>query len=104
MIFLLVAAAVVVAAPLIAAMLVTVASLREDSARSLTGRPPGPITAAARRLLCLRTGDSALRRRADSPPATDDVDFMSQVYPYLPRPRPAADEDAADHTLTLPRA
>jgi hypothetical protein len=103
MIFLLVAAAVVVAAPLVAALLVTVASLREDSARTLTGRPPGLITAAARRL-CLRTGDSALRPRANSPPDTHDLDFMNQVYPYLPQPRPAADEDAADHTLTLPRA
>ncbi len=46
MIFLLVAAAVVVGAPIIAAMLVTVASLHEDSAHSLGGRalaPPGPI-------------------------------------------------------------
>ena len=104
MIFLLVAAAVVVAAPLVAAVLVTVASLREDSAQTLTGRPPGLITAAARRLLCLRTGDSALRRQANSPPDADGLDFMSQVYPYVPQPRPAADEDAADHTLTLPRA
>jgi hypothetical protein len=102
MIFLLVAAAVIVAAPLGAAVLVTVASHREDSARSLTGRPPGRLAAAARRLLCLRTSASAHTRRSARllPPRGDS---LGQAYPDPPRPRSAAD-DAPDRTLTLPRS
>ena len=42
MIVLLVVAAVVVGAPVGAAVLVTVASHREDAASTLAGRPPGP--------------------------------------------------------------
>jgi len=48
---LLVVAAIVVSAPIGAALLVTLASLREDADRSLTGRAPTSIAAAARRLL-----------------------------------------------------
>ena len=55
MIFLLVAAALVVGAPLAAAILVSFASRREDAEHTLTGRPPGPVTAIARRLLCSPT-------------------------------------------------
>lgn len=51
MIFLLVAAALAGGTPLVAAVLVTFASLREDRAKSLAGEPPGLLTAAARRLL-----------------------------------------------------
>jgi len=99
MIFLLVAAAVVVAAPLAAAVLVTVASLREDSARSLKGRAPGLLAAASRRLLCLRTGHEPGADRAPAPPPAQ-------------RPSPGADEleippprsDWDDQTLTMPRS
>ncbi len=99
MIFLLVAAAVVVAAPLVAAVLVTVASLREDSARSLAGRPPGILTAAARRLLCLRTRGSTYAPRAGRPPHVGR-DYPRSSSPGIPLPR----SEAADHTLTLPRS
>jgi hypothetical protein len=51
MITLLVLAALVAAAPIIATLLVSVASRREDAERSLTGRAPGWVTSAARRLL-----------------------------------------------------
>jgi hypothetical protein len=99
MIFLLVAAAVVVAVPLVAAVLVTVASLREDSAQSLTGRAPGVLTAAARRLLCLRTSaGTSSRRSAALPPS--DAGFLSRAYPEIPLPR----SDEADQTLTMPRS
>ena len=63
MIVLLVVAAVVVGAPIGAAVLVTVASHREDAARSVAGRPPGPLAAAARRLVCLRIGGTSYPRR-----------------------------------------
>ncbi|HEY2077401.1 MAG TPA: hypothetical protein VGH53_13800 [Streptosporangiaceae bacterium] len=63
MIVLLVVAAVVVAAPLGAAVLVTVASHYEDAARTLARRPPGPLAAAARSLVCLRIGGTAYQRR-----------------------------------------
>jgi len=65
MIFLLVGAALVAGAPLVAAVLVTVASIREDAAKSLAGRPRGLLQAAARRLLQASVGggsESALRR------------------------------------------
>ena len=58
MIFLLVAGALIVGTPILAVILVSVASLREDSEHSLVGRPPGKFAAVARRLLCVRT-DSA---------------------------------------------
>jgi hypothetical protein len=51
MIILLVIAAVVVGAPIAAALLVSVASLREDADQSLHGRSRNPIDRAARRLL-----------------------------------------------------
>ncbi len=59
---LLVVAALVVGAPLAAAVLVTLASHREDFAHSLAGRPPGLLAAAARALLCLRIGGRAYPR------------------------------------------
>jgi hypothetical protein len=98
MIFLLVVAAVVVAAPLAAAVLVTVASLREDSARSLAGRPPGWLTAIARRLLCLRTAPDR-QDRPPLPPPPDGV-ALSPDDGQIPPPR----SDWADESLTVPRS
>src|SRR5690242_91625 len=81
--FLLAAAAVVVAAPLVAAVLVTVASLHEDASRSLGGRPPGVLTAAARRLLRVRTStstsagsDAGHRHPAGQPPVDGTDGFL----------------------------
>jgi len=104
--FLLAAAAVVVAAPLVAAVLVTVASLREDASRSLGGRPPGVLTAAARRLLGVRTRASADSRAGPrheaGPPPVDGTDEL------LPNPAdfeiPPPRSDWADQTLTMPRS
>jgi len=58
MIFLLVAGALIVGAPILAAILVSVASLREDAGHSLAGHPPGKLTGAVRRLLSVRTDNS----------------------------------------------
>jgi hypothetical protein len=58
MIFLLVAASLVAGAPLVAAVLVSVASLREDAAKSLARHAPGLFTATARRLLRASIGDA----------------------------------------------
>lgn len=88
MIFLLVAAALVVGAPLVAVVLVTIASLREDSERSLGGRPPGLLAAAVRRLLCFG----------------QDRDSVSRDQPVLPPQRQATDEESTDWALTPPRS
>ena len=101
MIFLLVAAAVVVGAPLAAAMLVTVASHHEDSAHTLGGRPPGLLTAAARRLLSMPSGAIGYPRHRQPPQTPDRRDLGAA--PYIPRPRPATDDDPASTTLTAPR-
>jgi hypothetical protein len=67
MIFLLMAAALVVGAPLVAAVLVSVASIHEDAAKSLAGRPPGLLAAAARRLLQARVGGAGPLQRWPRP-------------------------------------
>lgn len=126
MIFLLAAAALVVGAPLVAAILVSVASHREDSAHSFAGRPPGPLAAAARRLIC---GASGPRRRARPGPsgarasvlnnarvppsrrAADDIPGRGRLSPRPLRPLslqpPSGDRQSdrqSDRTLTLPRS
>lgn len=89
MVFLLVAAAVVVGAPLAAALLVTVASHREEAARTLTSRPPGPITATARRLLRVPVANNGKQPQ----PAAVDTELGDLTKSYLPRPRTPADDD-----------
>jgi hypothetical protein len=95
LIIVIVIAAVVVATPLLAAAAVTFASLREDAAHSLSGRPPGRLEAVVRRLLGA-VGPAQARRRADF-----DRKMPDQM---LPRPRRSAEDEHADGTLTLPRS
>ena len=52
-----------VTAPLAAMVLVSIASRREESASSLSRQAPGPVTAAARRLLAYRSDQVPLPRR-----------------------------------------
>jgi hypothetical protein len=85
MIILLVVASVVTGAPLLAVVLVTIASLREDADRSLAGRAPNWIDAAARRLL-----------RAQS------CGLTSRVGPQVPKPR-THDQDETARPLAEPR-
>jgi len=89
MVFLLVAAAVVVGAPLAAALLVSVASHHEDAGRTLTGRPPGLLTAIARRLLRVPAGDTRKQRQQTA----IDPDLGDLISPHLPRPRTPAEDD-----------
>jgi hypothetical protein len=97
MIFLVVAAALLVGAPLLAAVLVTVASHREDAAQSLALRPPGPLSAVARRLLDARVGGSGPmpRRSAAADPRTarqqdDDAAMVAEPVSAVSIRRQAA--------------
>jgi hypothetical protein len=87
MIILLVAAAVLTGAPLVAVVLVTIASLREDAGQTLSGRAPNWIDAAARRLLSFDS--SGPRRRSQHSRA---------------RRRRHADNEEVTRTLAGPRA
>lgn len=103
MIFLLVIIALVVGAPLLAAVLVTIASLREESFRSLAGRPPGFLAALARRLLVFRSGGlgvADILRRPDADRYEDDAGHASRRIPQQRK----EDHDSFDHTMTLPRS
>ena len=77
MIILLVLAAVVVGAPIGAAILVSLASLREDAKHTLSGRAPSPITWAARRLLKVQPRGTGRRPASRLPeprrPADDNI-------------------------------
>jgi hypothetical protein len=64
MIILLVIAGIVVCVPIGCAVLVSLASRREDSAHSLAGRPSGAMEAAARRVVGFH-GDGIGRRPGD---------------------------------------
>jgi hypothetical protein len=92
MIILLVLAAAVVGAPIAAAVLVSLASRREDARHSLSGRAPSLLTRAARRLLSVQPRGAARRR-------TSHVEQM----PAVPEPRNPHDEDIAAW-LTGPHA
>ncbi|HVB42853.1 MAG TPA: hypothetical protein VNF47_09140 [Streptosporangiaceae bacterium] len=52
---LLIVAGLVASVPLVAAVLVSVASMREDSSKTLSGSAPGMARAAARRILSYRS-------------------------------------------------
>lgn len=109
MIFLLIAAALVVGAPLVAAVLVSVASIHEDAAKSLAGRPPGLLTAAARRLLQARVGGASplLRPRRPVRPAhrvrqAGQPERATQTGP-VPAPRRIADDEGGTRSYDASR-
>jgi len=84
--------------PLAAVALVTVASWREETARSIAGRAPGPLTGAARRLLAFHArgiGSAAGRTKARHRGRSAGSDI---------RPGPGLDDDlvlAEDDDLML---
>lgn len=79
MIIVVVVAGAIVSAPIIAAVLVSYAILREESAYSLCSRPPGRLAAFARRLLAFQSHGVA-----------------SVLDPRVPKPRRPADARHAD--------
>jgi len=112
MIFLVAAAALLAGAPLIAALLVSVASVREDAAKSLAGFPPGPLARAVRRLLQASVGGSGPREkphRVSGPTrrrARSQAPRSSQLA-AIPAPRRPADDEEASRSpgaLTGPRS
>lgn len=107
MIFLLVLAAVVAGAPLIAAVLVSIESVREDTAKSLAGRPPGPLAAAARRLLQARVGGMGSLKpplRARRPVADRRSHRRQRANRTAPlgAPQWRADDEQPGHSDTAP--
>ncbi len=96
-------AIVITGMPLAAVVLVTVASRREEAARSIAGRAPGPMERAARRLLAFHAtgiGHPAYRARARSQDRLRDQPLLGG--PALADGGPAlADDPAADDDLML---
>ena len=83
-------AVMAVMAPLAAMVLVSIASRREESASSLSRQAPGPVTAAARRLLAYRSDHVASlprRRRARGSVASTTMEPSPQS------PHPVGERD-----------
>ncbi len=81
-IILLAVAAVAVFVPVVCLILVSIASLREDGAHSLSYRPAGPIQAAARRMLGFH-GD-ALTERPGAARGAGTPGFAAGAFPGDP--------------------
>lgn len=81
-IILLAVAAVAVFVPVVCLVLVSIASLREDGAHSLSYRPAGPIQAAARRMLGFH-GD-ALTERPGAARSAGTPGFAAGAFPGDP--------------------
>ncbi len=81
MIILVAVAAAIVGVPIVAAVIVSYASLREESAYSLCSRPPGRLAAFARRLLSFQSYGVA-----------------NMIEPRVPKPRKPADAGTAGAT------
>jgi hypothetical protein len=105
-------AIVITGVPLAAALLVTVASRREESARSIAGRAPGPLERSARRLLAFQAtgigrppGRPRSRARGVDERVTDDLVLADKVaaddHPATDDDLVLADELAADDDLVL---
>ncbi|HXP19131.1 MAG TPA: hypothetical protein VN840_05740 [Streptosporangiaceae bacterium] len=87
---------IIVSAPIAAAVLVSVASRREDAACSLGGPPPGPACATARRIVDFHTRGMDWPRRGDRGQAPDSD--------RLPAHLAVRSFSAAEPTWSLPAA
>jgi hypothetical protein len=83
-------AVIAMAIPIAATFLVSVASRREESKHTLSGRAPGPITWAARRLLAYRTQTGTSSSRIGQ----QDLRPRPRTRPR-PRPRASATPNQA---------
>jgi hypothetical protein len=92
-IVLIVIVGIAISAPIAAAVLVAVASRREDSAWSLGGPPRGPAAAAARRVVGFRARGIDWPRPQSRVPARQPAPAARRVRSPLPTQtrRPAAD-------------
>ena len=97
MIILLALAAVVVAAPIAAALLVSLASLREDARHSLGGKAPSWLARAVRRLLSVPSRGEARPTQRPAGPQPGGA------QPRVPQARVSEEEDLASW-LTGPKA
>ena len=108
MIILLALAAVVVAAPIAAALLVSLASLREDARQSLSGKAPSWVARAARSLLSVPSRGAGRRGGPElhSPPPHPGQPHSAQAQsaqPPVPHARVPGDADLSSW-LTGPQA
>jgi hypothetical protein len=96
-------AIVITGVPLAAAVLVTVASRREESARSIAGRAPGPLERAARRLLAFQaTGIGRPAGRPRPRPRPHGAYELATYDDLVPAGKVAADDDlTTDDDLVL---
>lgn len=83
-------AVIAVGTPIAAALLVSVASRREESRHTLSGQAPGAVTRAARRLLAFRT------QTGQPPTWTQDPDLAIRRRP--PAARHSATRTGAWHS------
>jgi hypothetical protein len=87
----LVLATVVASAPMVLVVLVSIASRREDAAYSLGGPAPGPVQAAARRILDFQSEDDNWPRPKNS--------GLDRVHPEVPAYRQPARTDSLQPLL-----
>jgi len=93
MLILLALAAVLVAAPIAAALLVSLASLREDARHSLGGKAPSRLARAARWLLRVQP-PGVVHRSMPTLPAPRRPRRTIPPQAGVPRPRDAADSQS----------
>ena len=103
MIILLALAAVVVAAPIAAALLVSLASLREDARQSLNGKAPSWVARAARSLLSVPSRGAGRRGGPEFQSAPPRSAPPRSAQPQVPHARVPEDEDLSSW-LTGPQA
>ena len=98
-------AVVVVALPIAAIILVSMASLREESAHSLSGEAPGPGERAARRLLGFRTdhvgGVAPGRKPRSSAQDSTEVRFVHARRPLSDPGKYSANRQSQPYRVSI---
>ena len=98
-------AAVIVALPIVAIILVSLASLHEESAHSLSGEAPGPTPRIARRLLGFKTAHIGAMAPGHSPVSRSsrrgEVRFVHARRPLSDPSEYAADGQSRQDRIRL---